>query len=219
MSLLILAVIVYGFSQTVSKNFIHPDPPRPLLLYFHGFVFFGWVLFFIFQSVLVRTRNVRLHRSLGWFGVALGCVIPPLGISIAIVMERFHVHVLRDTNNIAEMFIPLWDMVCFTITFALAILWRKTPEFHRRLILIATCALTAAAWGRVPEHILNPAYFYSGVDLLILCGVVRDLIVTRRIHTVYLYALPGFILGQIGVMHIYLHQPAFWMHIVRAIVG
>jgi len=219
MAWLILAVILYGFSHTVRKNLFHPDPPRPFLLYIHGTVFFGWLLFFIFQSALVRTRNVRLHRRVGWFGVALGCLIPVLGVAIAIVMGRFHLEVLRDTTSQTDLFIPLWDIACFTVTFALAILWRKKPELHRRLLLIASCALTAAAWGRVPEQLLNPNYFYSGVDLLILFGVVRDWIVSRRIHTVYLYALPAFILGQIGVMYIYLHQPPLWIKIARALLG
>ncbi|HTZ32553.1 MAG TPA: hypothetical protein VMH31_08860 [Methylomirabilota bacterium] len=218
MSLLFLAIVIYGFSHTLGKNLLHPAPPRPLLLYVHGIVFFGWVLFFILQSALVRTRNVRLHRRLGWFGVALGSMIPPLGIAIAIVMERFHLRVLRDSNSYTDIFIPLWDIACFTLTFALAILWRKKPEFHRRLLLIASCALTAAAWGRVPEQILNPNYFYSGVDFLILLGVLRDLLVSRRVHAVYLYALPAFILGQIGVMHIYLHQPALWVKLARVLV-
>jgi hypothetical protein len=39
-------------------------------------------------------------------------------------------------------------MVCFTLPFALAIRWRNRPAYHRRLLLVATCALTAAAFGR-----------------------------------------------------------------------
>ena len=72
MSLLIAAVVIYGFSQTIDQNLIHAAPPRPWLLYLHGAVFSAWVIFFIVQSALVRTRNVRVHRKLGWFGVGLG---------------------------------------------------------------------------------------------------------------------------------------------------
>ena len=36
MSLLVAAVVVYGFSHTIGDNLIHPAIPRPLLLYFHG---------------------------------------------------------------------------------------------------------------------------------------------------------------------------------------
>src|SRR5260370_33818084 len=80
MSLLIPAVVVYGFSFTVGNNLIHPAFPRPLILYVHAAVFSGWLVFFMLQSALVRTHNVHWHRRIGWFGVALGVVIPVLGI-------------------------------------------------------------------------------------------------------------------------------------------
>ena len=88
MSLLVAAVVVSGFGQTVNDNLIHATPVRPWLLWVHGSVFSFWVLFFIFQSALVRTHNVKLHRTMGWFGAGLGTLIPVLGISTAIVMDQ-----------------------------------------------------------------------------------------------------------------------------------
>jgi hypothetical protein len=79
MSLLIAATVMYGFSHTVNENLIHPSPARPFILYLHAAVFTGWLLFFIFQSALVRTGNVRLHRQVGWFGAGLGAAIPIVG--------------------------------------------------------------------------------------------------------------------------------------------
>src|ERR1700761_2230332 len=84
MSLLIAAVVVGGFSRTVGPKIIHPKALPPAILYAHALVFYGWLAFFILQSALVRTHNVRLHRTLGWFGVALGVMMPVLGIRTAI---------------------------------------------------------------------------------------------------------------------------------------
>ena len=99
MSLLIAAIVMYGFSHTVEKNLIHATPVRPFLLYVHGAIFSGWVAFFIFQSLLVRTHNVRLHRTLGWFGAALGAAISVLGISTAITMTRFQMFRLHAVED------------------------------------------------------------------------------------------------------------------------
>jgi hypothetical protein len=219
MSLLIAVVVAYGFSRTVSQRLFHPTPPRPLLLYFHAAVFTGWVAFFIFQSALVRVRKVQWHRLTGWFGVALGTAIPILGISTSVVMGRFNVAMLHQQDSVGFLMVPLWDITCFAAAFGLAVYWRKKPEYHRRLVLIASCALTAAAFGRFPEHILPPIVFYAGVDALILLGVVRDLIVNRRIHKVYRYALPLLIFGQVFVMHTIITSPAWWMRIARAILA
>ena len=78
MSLLVAAIVVWGFSHSVNANLFHPALPRPFLLWMHATAFSGWVVFFILQSTLVRTHNVCVHRSLGWFGVALGTVTLPL---------------------------------------------------------------------------------------------------------------------------------------------
>jgi hypothetical protein len=219
MSLLITAVIVYGFSHTIDENLIHPKIARPPLLYFHAVLFSGWLVFFVSQSLLVRTHRVRIHRSLGWFGVVVGALIPLVGVATAVTMAKFDLTQLKMNNADADMIIPLWDMVAFTPAFVLAIYWRKKPEFHRRLILIATCILTAAGWGRFPEWLLPPVIFYAGVDLLILLGVFRDRVVNRKIHPVYSYALPALIVGQTVVMYANVHKSELWMRIARALLG
>ena len=219
MSLLIAAVVVYGFSHTVERKLIHAVPVRPLLLYLHAAIFSGWVVFFIFQSALIRMHNVRLHRLMGWFGAALGVAIPVMGISTAITMARFNILHFHRTDAASGLIVSFFDMTAFTIPFALAIYWRKKPEFHRRLILIATCALTSAAFARFPHYFVPPVmFFYADVDLLILLGVARDLIVNRRIHQVYLYALPVLILGQIAALYTPAEDLPYWLRIVHAML-
>ena len=215
MALLIGIVVVYGFSHTIGENLLHASPIPPAILTLHAIVFPGWVLFFILQSALVRTRNVPLHRTLGWFGIALGCGILVVGYLTAIGMDRFHLQ--RDPKDTpAFLIIQLMDLVFFAIPFALAIYWRRRPEFHRRLMLIASCALTDAAFGPFPALPVN--FFPAGVDALILLGILRDLIVDRRIHKVYLYAFPLFILLQIFCMHTYLHTAHWWLRIATTLL-
>lgn len=220
MSLLIAAVVVYGFSHTIDQNLIHAVPVRPWILYLHGIVFSGWVVFFIAQSALVRVHKVSVHRTLGWFGVALGVVIPVLGVSTAIVMDRFVIANFHEQGAAPFLAIQFNDMACFTVCFALAILWRRKPEFHRRLILIATGVLTTAAFARFPGIGLPMlGWTYVCVDSLIALGVARDLIVNRRIHQVYLYALPALIVAQSVALHLYRAAPPQWLKITHAILG
>ncbi|HEX5285160.1 MAG TPA: hypothetical protein VFW30_13640 [Bryocella sp.] len=216
MSLLIAAVVIYGFSHTVDRFLIHAVPVRPWILYMHGIVFSGWVLFFIVQSALVRVRRVRLHRTVGWFGVGLGTIIPVLGLSTAITMDRFdlvHFHALRASPFLA---IQLNDVICFAVLFALAIAWRKKSELHRRLILMASCVLTSAAFARFPFVPLHMTYWC--VDSLILLGILRDLLVNRRVHRAYLYALPMLMITQNTALHLYFAAPRGWVRITDAIL-
>jgi hypothetical protein len=215
MSLLIAVVVVYGFSQTIAHNLLHASPLPPFILTIHAIVFPVWVLFFILQSALVRTRNVPLHRTLGWFGLALGIALLVLGYFTAIAMDRFHMRE-PDSDAPAFLIVQLMDLSCFAVPFALAVYWRRRPEYHRRLMLIASCALTDAAFGRFPQ--IPFAFSPGGVDALILLGILRDLIVDRRIHTVYRYAFPLFILVQIVCMQTYLRASPWWVHMATAIL-
>ena len=85
-------------------------------------------------------------------------------------------------------------------------------------MLVATCALTGAAFGRMPiMH--TPLYFYSGIDGLILLGALRDFAVNRRIHTVYLVAIPLLVAVQTAVAQMFLHRAPFWIRIAHRLLG
>jgi hypothetical protein len=209
MSLAIAVVVVYGFSHTVERRLVHPSPAPPWILYLHATVFSAWVLFFILQTALVRTRNVRIHRTLGWFGVALGCAIPLIGVSTAVTMDRFCSSVLHLADSGRFAIISFTDMLCFTVAFALAVYWRKKPDYHRRLMFIASCALTAAAFGRMPI-VVKTHTFYAGVDGLILCGLLRDWIADGKINIVYRYALPAILAVQAFALYTLFAYPPYW---------
>ncbi len=220
MSLLIAAVVLYGFSGTVEPNLIRANPPRPVLLWIHAILFSSWVAFYILQSALVRLRNVKLHRTLGWAGAALGGAMIVVGLSVAVVMAHFETFQLHHDldDSYAFLTIPLLDMVTFGTCLGLALVWRKKPERHRRLMLIATCALTAAAFGRMNMvRSIPPLAFYTGVDGLILLGAVRDLAVTRRVHAVYLISIPLLVAAQTVALQIYSHKTAFWLRLMHAL--
>lgn len=218
MALLIAATVMYGFSQTIETNLIHAVPARPLLLYLHAAVFSGWLAFFICQSLLIRVHNLRLHRTMGWLGVALGSAVFLVGIWTAIVMSRFRIQHFAGRGAVQILGLSFYDIAAFAVPFALAIVWRKRPEYHRRLMLLATCALTSAAFGRFPPQVMPRHWFFIGVDLLVALGVLRDLIVSRRIHRVYLVGLPAFVLCQSVVMVILVSNSPDWARIANAIL-
>lgn len=217
-SLLIAGIVVWGFSHTINDNLFHPSVPRPLILWFHGAAFSGWVAFFIFQSALVRTHNVKWHRFFGWFGAGLGTAMVVLGFTTAVIMGRFDTYRLHEPGSDGFLIVPFFDMVAFGTCLALAIAWRKKSELHRRLIFIATCGLLDAAFGRV-DYIYNHGLFFWCLDGVILLGVLRDLFVTRRVHKVYLYALPPLIAVQAFVTYTWMSSSAWWVRIAHGILG
>lgn len=217
LSLVVAAVIAAGFSRTVDQGLIHAVPRRPVLLWLHGAAFTGWVVFFILQSGLVRIRKVSLHRTLGWFGAGLGALMVVLGFVVSVVMGRFDALVMHQPDP-AFLSITFYDMFAFGTLLALAILWRSKPELHRRLLVLATCGLLDAGFGRY-RVVMDYNVFYLCVDAVILLGVARDLMVDKRVHKVYLYALPALLVGQNLAIYLWRHPPGWWMSMCRETLG
>ena len=218
MGLAMSALVVWGFSRTVNTNLFHGNPPRPSLLWVHGAAFSTWMAFFIAQSGLVRAHKVSVHRFLGWFGAGLATVMVVLGFTISVIMARFDSRVLHQKDVDAFLSIPFCDMILFGTCVGLAIYWRKKPEYHRRLLFIATCQLMDAAIGRF-DFWFNHNLFFPGLDCLIVLGMMRDRVVDGRVHKVYIYALPIMIVLQSAAVYLWRVNPVWWQGITRAIVG
>jgi hypothetical protein len=216
MSLLMAALVVWGFSRTVGEKVFHAAPPGPFLLWIHGAVSSSWAVFLIAQSALVRVHRVSWHRFLGWFGAGLAVMVP-LGVAIAIIMTQFDTVQLHQNDTAPFIAIPFYDMIAFGVCIAVAIYWRRRPEFHRRLVFIATCGLMDAAVGRF-AFVFDNNLFFPCLDVLIVLGVVRDLGVDRRVHKVYLYVLPALIVGQSAAIYMWRINPPWWRAMTHAIL-
>jgi len=192
MSLLMLVLVTYGFSRTIGPSLLHAQRPArdAILLSIHGAVFYGWMLLMLVQAALVRSRLIRLHRLLGWFGAADGALIVAFGL-----WASFH-----QPAPLALEMIGVVSMAGFGIPVVLAILWRRRPAYHRRLLLIGTAVLVNAAFARFPGTYLPNHFFYAGTDLLIAIGIAHDLLMERKVHVVYRYAMPLLVAAEIAVL-------------------
>jgi hypothetical protein len=198
MMTIITVLILYGFSHTVEADILNPAVPPPKILYIHVAVFLGWLVMVLTQTALIWTRNLRLHRKLGWFGAGFGLLMVIVGLATTLVMG--HQHVLRD-GPIGGMFVyrPFEDIILFGAFFGLAIYWRKRPDFHRRLMLLAAIIVTPPAISRIPGvHPLSMVYVAT--DLLIGVAVLNDLFTVKRIHTVYRWAAPIIVIAQLALL-------------------
>lgn len=220
MSLLAAAIVIAGFGETVDEKLFHPAVAPPRILWVHGAVFSSWIVFFILQSALVRTRNVKWHRSLGWAGAGLAAGMIVLGVATAIQMVRFETYRLHQQGRFAFLAIPFFDIGVFAVCIALAIAWRKKPELHRRLIFFATCALLVAAFARMDHAFLRVhSLMYLGPDLLLALGVGRDLFVNGRVNKVYVVGLPAYLVAQLFIVYLWRVGPEWWVHLMHAIAG
>lgn len=150
--------------------------------------------------------------------VALGTAMPFLGLATAVITTRIH-RAEGDTGGEAFLIVSCFDMLAFVITFGLAVFWRSRPEYHRRLMVMASCGLTAAAFARLPDWLVPHNAWYLGVDALLLTAVLMDWAVLRRVHPVHRYGVPLLMVGQATAMWIYTTNAQFWLPIARALLA
>lgn len=216
MSVIIAASVFYGFSRTIGASLIHPAQPAPTMVYVHAAVFFLWPVLLVVQSALVNSRNLDLHRRLGWWFAAVGVAVPVIGTATAILSAQAGV-ASGSPAALPGLLIPLFNMLSFAVLFGLAVLWRDRAEHHPRLMLLATCTLTSAAFGRFPAFLVPPGYFFVAVDVLLAAAVIHDLVTRRRIHVVNLVAVPVLIAGQFMAWHG--AGSVLWLAIATALAG
>jgi hypothetical protein len=187
MSLLMLAIVVAGFSQSYFfAGMVFAKLPNALV-HVHGFLLVTWIFLMVAQNALVATHHVRWHMRLG----VLGFILPPL----MIILGEF---TLVDSIRRAQVPVPpeiilvgdTEELVIFVILTAWAMAVRRNPVAHKRLMLLGTIALLGPAIDRL--HILDSIMVTIAINLAIpVLLVAYDLLSLRRVQraTIIGYAM------------------------------
>lgn len=143
----IIAILV-GFLKTFIIPIISGTKTWPLSIYTHvGFVF-GWVLTFLTQSLLIQNKKYNTHISIGrWAAIiAVGAAVSIIPAALYQI-ERELKEGLGQTA-ISSIVGSLASATMFLILVTLGIVYRKRPQVHKRLMLLATILLIWPAWFR-----------------------------------------------------------------------
>jgi len=126
---------------------------------------------------------------------------------------------LSHRKGIASFLSILWgDMIIFGACMVLAIYFRKRPEYHRRLVFMASCQLMQAVFVRF-QYIGHHNLFYPALDVLVVAGMLRDLLVDGQVNRVYLYVFPAMVVLQAWATYLEQLNPSWWRATTQAILG
>ena len=192
MAMLLCAVVFVGFSPTYFRAGMLRAPLPSPILHVHGAVFTLWMTLYLVQTALISARRVAWHRSLGIIAFCLPPVMILLGVIAAIDALGRKVSI-GPLDPAVSSAIPLIGIVGFSIVIFASWRARRKPDSHKRLILLATMALTEAAFGRFPWSQIGfpqAAGAVTGLGILILLLIAYDLVSLHRIHRTTLWAAP-----------------------------
>ena len=186
MAVAILATVFAGFSRTFYLRPYFPQVQALIpLLILHGVVFSSWIVLFITQTTLVAAKRTRTHMRLGIAGGILAASMVAIGTVTAIVRAKGAVSPIPGVNALSFLTIPLGDMLVFAILIGAAFYFRRKPDVHKRLMLLATIGILPAAVARLPFDFIQrvgPLAFFGLSDLFIIPCLVYDLATRGRPH-------------------------------------
>ncbi len=198
-----VAIAFGGFFETywlqISRGTFTGSP----LLHLHGLLFSLWTLFFLSQALLVANRRLRTHRAWGLFGISLATAMLFTGMAVGI--EGLQSRLQEGYGDTARAFsiVPFTAVTLFAGLVVAAIVNVRRPEWHKRLMLVATAGILQAAVARffflaatgggpgmhpglgppLPiERTMAPGFM---VALLIVAAMVRDWRSEGRVHPAY----------------------------------
>jgi uncharacterized membrane protein YozB (DUF420 family) len=183
----ILAVLLVGFSRSFFLLPFFAGPPswaaKEPIFYAHGAIFASWFVLLAAQVLLVRTGDVRVHRRLGYIGAGLAVLVVLAG-TLAALRAANRPGGFIDVPIPPDQFLalPLLSMVLFALLVGLAVLWRRQPARHKRLMLLASIGLLGAPVARIVSMtgFLPPFSDVVVYALLVVLMLVWDLSTYRR---------------------------------------
>src|SRR5260370_9642898 len=190
MAVVAASLVFAGFARAYYLRPLFTHAPLKPLLHFHGFLFTCWLVLVLAQVTLVAAKRTDLHRRLGVAGGVLAALMVVVGPIVAIHSARGEFSPLAP-DALSFLVVPLFDILVFATLVAAALYYRRQPQTHKRLMLVATFALLPAAVGRLPlAFIQNSGRLveFRVNALLLLAFVAYDTLVHRRLHAAYFSA-------------------------------
>jgi hypothetical protein len=192
LALALLLFVLTGFARTffLHRLFAVPAPTR--FVAFHGVLMTGWVALLLVQSSLAAYGQLRWHRRLGVLGVCWAALIVPVGCAVTLLASA------REVGSPAPVFAAQLTVLALELTqmllFAALVTWavrrRSRPEWHKRLMVIATLCILPNVIVRLlmllgrEDPVRNDLVLVLWTVLL-AAVIVLDVWRTRRLHPAY----------------------------------
>jgi hypothetical protein len=208
-----VAAIFLGFAPTYYLKTIYGTPALPRVVHLHGLLFTSWIVLLATQTALVAVGRTDLHRRLGIGGAALAGAMTLVAFVTAIGAVQ------RGSQSVEFFAVPMGSVVVFPALVGAALVVRRQPAAHKRLMLIATAELLVAGVARWPiVREWGALGFFGVTNLLVIAPIlVYDLVTRRRPHPATVWGGLFFVASQ--PLRIAIGGTDLWLTFSRWLIG
>jgi hypothetical protein len=210
-SLAMVAAVFVGFSRSYYLKGWYGSPELPTLYHMHGFLFTSWMALLVVQTTLVASRRTPLHRRLGVGGGVLAALMTVAAIAMTLDLARRAV-AGSSPEGLGFVIVPFMTLVVFPVLVGAALYYRRKPEIHKRLMLVATLELVTAGVARIPGAGSMPLFFVL-TDIGLVAMLAYDLFTRGRPHAATVWS--GLFLIASQIVRTTLGGTAAWIAFAR----
>lgn len=224
LALLMIGISVWGFWGSYFGPLVRGALDAHWAIDVHAAIYASWLFIFLGQALLVYWGRTRLHQTVGRVvGIGWGTLMLAIGLFITFAVIVPGVGGDHEVGNYATSLLgSLGDLVTFGGFFVAGVLYRRRPEVHKRLMVLATVALLGAPAVRLDFNsmvgggMLASFSVFAGLRLSpALIAMVYDRWTRDRVHPVYWIGL-GILL--LNVSRLFWARTGLWQSIAQSLM-
>jgi hypothetical protein len=170
------------------------------LVWGHAVLMAAWLALYGVQSWLAATGRVSLHRRLGVASIPIASGVVVTGYLVTVAMVRRGYDLSGDlsragANALDQAVFQFGALVIFSVLIAAALVARRRPQVHKRLMTLAVTQTLTAPLAHLVGHfqlsgLVMPAWGIAAVVVLL----VYDRLVLGRVHPASLWVGIGLVI-------------------------
>jgi len=148
MAAIFVAIAFSGFFMTYWLQVAQGTFTGSAMLHLHGLLFTAWTLFFLSQTWLMANGRYKSHRKWGLLGISLATAMVLIGLAVALQGLQARLDAGFGDPARAFVIVPISGILLFGGLVTASIANLKRPEWHKRLMLVASAGILQAAIAR-----------------------------------------------------------------------
>lgn len=163
-----IAMAILCLGGFVPSFFLRPQffaDPLPVWMHIHGALFTLWYFVAIAQAWLILKNKQILHRELGF----VAALIVISGFILTFVAVAYLTATGQHVTGGAGFNLILTS--AFTLCVAVGVYFRRKPEIHKRLMILATALLTVPGFDRLIRNLVQlsvPTFSTKNAQMVVL---------------------------------------------------
>ena len=172
---------IAGFWPSYFAKLFDGTADFSFYFHFHTVIVTSWVFMLISQPLLIRLNNNKLHR---FVGTASYFLVPLIYISVLLLKHSLITG--KEENLGIILWIPLKDLLLFSVGYSIAIRYRKNVALHARGMIVTGIVFIEPALVRLINNlsIAFPKFISNGylLTIFLIYGLIISLIIVERKH-------------------------------------